>query len=64
MIPLGFLLAGALLAALSATRVIVIIAITLAVTAVAAAASASMRRAGGAADPFLGNTGKLVRDSA
>jgi predicted MFS family arabinose efflux permease len=52
-IPLGSLLAGLLLAWLSPARVIVIIAIVLAVTAVAATASASMRRAGGAADPFL-----------
>lgn len=52
-IPLGSLLAAALLRSMSATRVAVIIAIALAVTAAAATASASMRRAGSAADQAL-----------
>jgi hypothetical protein len=52
-IPLGSLLAAALLGSMSATRVAVIIAVALAVTATAATASASVRGAGGRTDPWL-----------
>jgi MFS family permease len=52
-IPLGSLLAAALLGSMSATRVAVIISVVLAVTAAAATVSASVRGAGGTADRGL-----------